>query len=227
MKRDLDPAKLTDPKVKEKFLEVNQEWLQNNLALVFSDENFDENRGVMLTKLAKMYGFIKQPTDNRKFPELEITEPKIENPSLISIAKYWLARAQRNRNLMIQVSVVSQEMIQDTCIYCGSFYMLQCELLENVEELFFAFKKGLRYRQRNKLFEWNPKRWMRFIREHGHFRTICLECLVKCEDFHKYSANFNKRSEIRKDLDEVMEVDDDVRYMALRWIGLARDNLNR
>jgi hypothetical protein len=226
LKRDIDPQVLTDPKVKEKFLEVNQEWLQENLSLIFSDENFDENRGIILTKLAKMYGFIQQPTDNRRFPELEILEPKIENPSVISIAKYWLARAQRNRNLMIQVSVVLEEMKEDTCIYCRSFYMLQCELLENVEELFFAYKKGLRYRQRNKLFEWNHRKWMNFVRENGHFRTICLECLIKCEDFHRYSANFNKRSQIRKDLNEGINVHPDLKHLALHWLGLARDNLN-
>lgn len=225
LKRDLDSEILRDEKTREKFLEVNQEWLQKNLNLIFADENFDENRGAFLTKLSKMYGFLEQPTENRKFPELELTEIKIENPSIIAIGKYWLARAQRNRKLMLQMSCLLEEKIQESCIYCEGLYMLQCELLENVEELFGWFKEHLKFDERNRLFEWRAEDWIEFVRKSGHFRTVCLECFERCEEFYRYSAATNERSVIKKRANEGMKVKESVRNLALKWVSLARNRL--
>lgn len=227
IRRELNTAKITSPEIREKFLEINKEWLQNNLMNVFSDENFDEHKGIMLTKLAKLYGYLTQTTENRIFPEL-LTEKneRISKNSIISIAKYWLSRARRNRKLFMQISEVIQKKIQKECLYCGSLYTLQCELIENIEELFFSFKKNTRYALRYKMFTWDLFEWKKFVSKNGHFRTICIECLCKCEEFNKNAAQTNPRSIVPiQEEDNENALAETTIQIANKWVGLARDIL--
>lgn len=200
IKRELDTGKITDPEIQEKFLDVNKEWLQNNLQQIFCDEHFESNRGIMLTKLSKLFGVLQKPAEPRKFPELLPPEAgRIENPSFISIAKYWLKRAQRNRVLYMQAAVVVEENVGEECIYCGTHYMLQAELLQSIEDLFRWFKSMGGEDEKFKMFEWRAEEWREFLRNNAAFRTICLECLEKCEMFNQYSAQIQEMNKERDD----------------------------
>lgn len=227
IRRELDSEKLADENIREKFLEVNKEWMRKNLPGMFANENFIDNRSFMLAKLASMYGFLTKKAEIPEFPELlpENFET-IESPPVVNIAKYWLSRARRNRKLFAQVAEVIQQRQNTFCGYCGSLYTLQCELFENIEDLFFAFKKTRKPSERNRLHEWRIKEWQKFVMYFGHFRTLCLDCSEKCESFNIYSAETFPRVKVFKKVVFLPRfISPSSKKILKKWVDLARKNL--
>ena len=110
----------------------------------------------MLSKLSKMYQHLSQPIEIRRFHEYQPEiKDRITDPSTINIALQWLSRARRNRTLFMQASSILEEKLKSECMYCGSLFTLQCELIENIEDVFLLFKKRQKKPQRNQLFSWD------------------------------------------------------------------------
>ena len=224
IRRELHTYRITDPGIREKFLEVNKEWIQENLDEMFRDENFADYRGLMLTKLAKMYGYLSKSTENREFLQLEHEiKEKIESPAVLDIARHWLMRARRNRALYMQAASVIERKLKEYCMYCGSLYALQCEMFENIEDLFTAFKKRSRPNERSKMFVWDRSKWTKHVAKFAHFRTVCIHCIQKCEEFNIHCAEIFDRAEICNDESaRQLLVPETAKQIIRMWLELAR-----
>ena len=224
IRRELLTDRITDPVIREKFLLVNKQWVQENLEEIFRDENFADYRGIMLSKLAKMYGYLSKSTENRNFLQLEDeNKEKIESPAVVGIAKYWLARAQRNRTLYLQAASVIESKLEEYCMYCGSLYALQCEIFENIEDLFLAFKKRSNPNERLKMFMWDISRWRKYLSRFAHFRTLCVECIQKCEEFNIHCAEIHPRAEACNDESAREQlIPETAKKIIRKWLELSR-----
>lgn len=140
IRRELNSERVTDEHVRDQFLNINRNWLQDNLETILSPESLIENRGLILTTFNTMFGPLPISEEPRHFLTLDSRPSVVIPSSLPYIAKKWLIKARRNRDLMAQAYPIIVSKREERCLYCSTRFGLQSELLESVEELFNRFK---------------------------------------------------------------------------------------
>lgn len=176
-----------------------------------------------------MYGDIEPEILSESSEESlhEIPDVKVSQTTS-SIARYWLSRAKRNRKLFSQIASIIYSMKQDYCIVCASRFGLQCELIQNIEDLFMQFKREQPEDQKYRLYDWNVEIWQEFVKQKGFFRTICLVCLEKVEIFNSESASkYHKQGQVRFvnfsiPWLKLPEIDSATQEIARKWLSLIR-----
>ena len=154
IQRELNTEKLKSAEIREKFLEFNKKWIQSNLRSLFTDENFEDYRGLIISKLSKMFGYLNRRIESDSSEEIFPEDLKnCVKKSTIDMALMWISKARRNRKLFMQAFRVIQKNLKDKCLYCGSSFTLQCEIVENIEDLFMNFRKSLKFVKRHLM--WN------------------------------------------------------------------------
>ena len=154
IQRELNTEKLKSAEIREKFLEFNKKWIQSNLRSLFTDENFEDYRGLIISKLSKMFGYLNRRIESDSSEEIFPEDFKnCVKKSTIDMALMWISKARRNRKLFMQAFRVIQKNLKDKCLYCGSSFTLQCEIVENIEDLFMNFRKSLKFVKRHLM--WN------------------------------------------------------------------------
>ena len=71
-------------------------------------------------------------------------------------------------------------------MYCGRLLMLQCELMENIEDLFGCFKKSQGPAVKTNFFKWNVLEWRKYADDHGHCRTYESAVLINASSLTEY-----------------------------------------
>jgi hypothetical protein len=64
-----------------------------------------------------------------------------DTPMTRAIIKFWIIRARFRQKARIQVSHLIDYMRKPFCLYCRTIYGLKVELMQNIEDLFYAFLK--------------------------------------------------------------------------------------
>jgi len=85
------------------------------------------------------------------------------------IIKYWVTRMRFLRKLRVFVSSTIALNIFPECLYCRYKYGLQVELLQNLEDMFYAFLSESGSTINNYVHEV----WMNYFRVHARYRTVC------------------------------------------------------
>ena len=220
IKRDLNSDRLTSPEIRRKFLEVNLEWLQDNLESVFTPRTLESQKSLILSKFSKMFGDLEEPSEPTELSQMHSEAPPLEvSGSAKSILKYWVARAKRNRDLQAQIDTVLTKNLKERCILCRSRFGLQCQMIESIETMFFRF---INITQEDSLHKnWNRQKWIAYVGQNAHFRTICLVCLKKCEEFNYHSAQNHKKPKVYFKL----QLKETTKQLALSWLNSARKKL--
>jgi hypothetical protein len=101
--------------------------------------------------------------------------------------------------------------IASECLYCRYTYGLQVQLIESIEDMFYAFLRETG----QQLNSFKHEQWIRYFKNHAHYRTVCHECNVLIEDrYYK-----------RKERDRVREaIGDDERA---DMINMDRNSRNK
>jgi hypothetical protein len=227
IRQELNTGRLHDPVLREKFLEANMKWLQNNLKVVFTPRTVAQYRPLILTKFRKVFGDIDEQVPYTHEPE-ELEEPQLPdfNSNSASLARYWLSRARRNRRLLAQAAPVTELNKDSFCIFCRCRYALQVEMIENIEDLYLQFKQTINGAERYQLFTWNVLEWQEFVSVEGHFRTLCLDCLNQIEAFNTRSyEELQPYRETTKRVVTMQAMEEATAKLAKCWLELARKRL--
>lgn len=187
---------------------------------------------MIISKFRKMYGDIEPEILTERSEESYQELPKIQvSTTASSIARYWLSRAKRNRKLFSQIYSIIYSMKEERCIVCGSRFGLQSELIQNVEDLFMQFKREQADDQKYRLHYWNVEYWQEFVKHHGLFRTICLTCLEKVENFNAESAAKQRKQgyvrfvNFKIPATSKLEIDQCTRDIGKIWLDLVRNKV--
>mmetsp|Transcript_30594 Transcript_30594/g.46934 ORF Transcript_30594/g.46934 Transcript_30594/m.46934 type:complete len:150 (-) Transcript_30594:158-607(-) len=121
-------------------------------------------------------------------------------PATARITHYWLVRMRFIATLRVQTQSIVDLNLQDECLYCGTMFGLQVELMQNIEDFFREFlqKSG------EKMPKYNFQKWIRYFKENATFRTICAECAEMINDYHRKLRRKTRFDELRKTQEETL-----------------------
>ena len=134
-----------------------------------------------MQRLAKKYGLGSK--DIYKFmAQRQIT------PSTRIIIRYWLMRMRFIRKLRVYVQTIINQNQEPQCLYCKYTYGLQSELLQSIEDMFYAFLKQYNFTLDN----YEHEHWTNYFTKHARFRTVCQDCSEQIETRFKTKQKLNR-----------------------------------
>jgi hypothetical protein len=122
-----------------------------------------------------MYKFNIPFTDFQRF----VTE-KVDPVSKM-IIHYWVVRMRFTRRLRVFAESIVLVNLAPECLYCRYTYGLNVELIQNIEDMFYAFlsKSG------KSITAYSHEQWMNYFKKNARYRTTCQECKALIEDRHR------------------------------------------
>lgn len=162
---------------------------------VLSPHSVYKHRRALLGSVQKVYGELNPPSEaeagqssppeplrraNSNFVEVSLDLREKEsirknlNDCVISLMRQWTARCRRLVLLRSQVGGIMEKHCQPYCQYCGLDWGLQCESIDNVEDVFVAFIH--KTYKRPQYDSWKINEWQNYFERSVTFRTLCGKC---------------------------------------------------
>lgn len=112
-------------------------------------------------------------------------------PASRLIIKYWLLRTKMLRSLRLQLMSYIRQQLETECQFCGSLYGLQVELMESLEDVFYAFLKESD--QTVLHYKWDQ--WFFYFMRHTSYRTLCTDCHDQLVEHYRMERKKVRRAE--------------------------------
>jgi hypothetical protein len=103
-----------------------------------------------------------------------------DTPMTRAIIKFWIIRARYKQKVRLQVEHIIDYMRKPYCLYCRTVYGLKVELMQNIEDLFYAFLK----KRKADLLNYRIVDWQKYFVKYCSTRTICQDCHREIEIHH-------------------------------------------
>jgi hypothetical protein len=166
----------------------------DNMPMILSPNTVYKHRRALIGSVQRVYGDLTQPSDSEQLgsgqPALRramshVAEVSLDlrekesirknlNTCVISLMRQWMARCKRLILVRSQVGGIMEKHCQPYCQYCGADWGLQCESIDNVEDVFVAFVHST-YR-RAQYDSWKANEWQNYFERRVTFRTLCGKC---------------------------------------------------
>jgi hypothetical protein len=176
--------------VRNKFLEYNSTWVLENLPLLLTPRSVEKHRQVLDEHYAAIFeaakadpNEISSDSESDSEEKHRVVKPVHLSLQAVSIARFWLTRARRLRQLQHFVAGIVLNRRQPACRECGSTALLQVEQLIPFHSIVLRFEKarirGFPDMDADFLRLQLADQWRYFFSVHQRFQTRCTECIER------------------------------------------------
>ena len=103
----------------------------------------------------------------------------VDKVSVVSklVIRYWILRTKWLRQLRVLTKTMVDQNIQSECLFCRSQYGLKVEIMESLEDLFYAYLQE----SGETIGNYNYQMWVKYVTKKATYRTSCYTCYEKIE----------------------------------------------